>query len=62
MIVHPIFIPNKGIEWEIYLAEEAIGLAKSLGWNIIKGPFNKINSNEIIDEQNNNEINVVEFE
>jgi hypothetical protein len=35
MVIHPIFYPNKGLEQELYLAEEAIGLAKSLNWRII---------------------------
>ena len=41
MVIHPIFFPNRGIEKEVYLAEEAIGLAKSLNWEIVEGPFNK---------------------
>lgn len=32
---------SKGQIIEFYLAEEAIGLAKSLDWDIIPGPFNK---------------------
>jgi len=30
--------PNKGPELELNFAEEAIGLAKSLGWNTVPGP------------------------
>lgn len=30
--------PNKGPELELYFAEEAIGLAKSLDWNVVPGP------------------------
>lgn len=39
LVIHPIFHPNKGPEGELYLAEEAIGLTKSLGWGVAKGPF-----------------------
>lgn len=31
--------PNKGPEMELYMAEEAVGLAKSLFWSVTKGPF-----------------------
>lgn len=41
MVIHPIYYPNKGVEQELYLAEEAIGLAKSLNWQIIEAPFNQ---------------------
>ena len=30
--------PNKGPELELNFAEEAVGLAKSLGWNVVPGP------------------------
>ncbi len=30
---------SKGPILEQYMAEEALGLAKSLGWTILKGPF-----------------------
>jgi hypothetical protein len=26
---------------EVYMAEEAIGLAKCLNWNVLEGPFNQ---------------------
>ncbi|KAL4508015.1 hypothetical protein ABPG72_021388 [Tetrahymena utriculariae] len=39
MVLHPIFFPNKGPLMELYLAEEAVGLAKSLDWNVQKGPY-----------------------
>lgn len=37
---------SKGPLIELYHAEEAIGLAKSLDWNIIKGPFWKKEMNK----------------
>ena len=39
MILHPITYPNHGPEMEQYFAEEAVGLAKCLALNIVKGPF-----------------------
>lgn len=30
---------SHGPQIELYLAEEAIGLVKSLSWNVVKGPF-----------------------
>ncbi|CAD8145066.1 unnamed protein product [Paramecium octaurelia] len=39
LVLHPIFYPNKGPELELYLAEEAVGLSKSLNWTLEKGPF-----------------------
>jgi len=30
LVSHPIFYPNDGLEKEVYMAEEAVGLAKSL--------------------------------
>ena len=38
LMVHPVGFPNQGQKVETYLAEEAIGLVKSLGWNAIGGP------------------------
>lgn len=41
--------PNsKGPILETYLAEEAVGLAKSLDWTVVKGPFwkNKYNTTD----------------
>ena len=46
LVIHPIFYPNQGLEREIYLAEEAVGLAKSLGWNVKKGPFNRMDESK----------------
>ncbi|KRX02833.1 P-loop containing nucleoside triphosphate hydrolase [Pseudocohnilembus persalinus] len=39
LVLHPVGYPNKGAEIELYLAEEAIGLTKSLGWGVSKGPY-----------------------
>ncbi|CAI2361074.1 unnamed protein product [Moneuplotes crassus] len=38
LVLHPVMRPNKGPELELNFAEEAIGLAKSLGWNVVPGP------------------------
>lgn len=49
MILHPVSFPNKGPIVEQYLAEEAVGLASSLGWDIVKGPYwNYMGKNVII--------------
>jgi len=37
-MLHPVSWPNHGPLTELYLAEEALGLVKSLEWNVIKGP------------------------
>lgn len=34
-----LLAPSKGPIVEQYLAEEALGLAKSLGWTVLQGPF-----------------------
>jgi hypothetical protein len=34
-----IILLSSGPHIESYLAEEAVGLARSLDWDIIKGPF-----------------------
>lgn len=34
MVLHPVLYPNKGPELELYMAEEAIGLSKSLNWTL----------------------------
>ena len=38
LMLHPVSWPNHGPLTELYLAEEALGLVKSLNWNVIKGP------------------------
>ncbi|EGR31247.1 hypothetical protein IMG5_115070 [Ichthyophthirius multifiliis] len=56
LIIHPVLYPNKGPEIELYLAEEAIGLAKSLNWAIEQGPFWKQEQKQIeLKEKNQDE-------
>ena len=38
MMVHPISWPNHGPQVELSLASEALGLVRSMGWEIEKGP------------------------
>ena len=38
LMLHPIGWPNKGPALELSLAQEAIGLVHSLGWNPLDGP------------------------
>lgn len=38
MMVHPVSWPNHGPQIELSLASEALGLVRSLGWEIEKGP------------------------
>ena len=38
LMLHPVGWPNHGPQTELYLAEEAIGLVRSLDWNVEKGP------------------------
>ena len=38
MMLHPISWPNHGPLRELYLAEEAVGLVKSLRWDLTPGP------------------------
>jgi hypothetical protein len=37
-MLHPVSWPNHGPITELYLAEEALGLVKSLSWNVVYGP------------------------
>ena len=37
-MLHPVGWPNHGAQTELYLAEEAIGLVRSLDWNVERGP------------------------
>lgn len=39
LMLHPVGWPNHGPEIELYLAEEAIGLVKSMNWDVVKGPM-----------------------
>ena len=45
-MLHPVGWPNHGPLTELYLAEEAIGLVKSLDWSVIKGPSWEVNGEE----------------
>ena len=38
LMLHPVGWPNYGPNLELYLAEEAIGLVKSMDWGVAKGP------------------------
>jgi hypothetical protein len=38
-MLHPVTWPNHGPQIELYLAEEAIGLVRSLNWEVAKGPL-----------------------
>ena len=38
-MLHPVTWPNHGPHKELYLAEEAIGLVRSLDWEVARGPL-----------------------
>ncbi len=38
-MLHPVTWPHHGPHKELYLAEEAIGLVRSLDWDVAKGPL-----------------------
>jgi len=38
-MLHPVSWPNHGPNVELYLAEEAVGLVRSLDWSLAKGPM-----------------------
>lgn len=38
LTLHPVTWPNHGAAIELSLASEALGLVRSLDWDIIKGP------------------------
>lgn len=38
-MLHPVSWPHHGPVIELYLAEEAVGLVKSLDWQLAKGPM-----------------------
>ena len=38
MVIHPVLRHNRGPKVELCMAEEAIGLARSLDWDIIYTP------------------------
>jgi hypothetical protein len=39
LMLHPVTWPNHGPHKELYLAEEGIGLVRSLDWEVAKGPL-----------------------
>ena len=39
LMLHPVTWPHHGPQIELYLAEEAIGLVRSLDWQVVKGPL-----------------------
>jgi hypothetical protein len=39
LVLHPVFYPNHGPLTELTLSEEAIGLAKSMRWEVSQGPL-----------------------
>lgn len=38
LMLHPVGWPNHGPHVELYLAEEAVGLVRSLDWTVVRGP------------------------
>lgn len=52
-MLHPITWPNHGPQIELYHAEEAIGLVRSLNWEVAKGPLWK-DEKEIEEENERN--------
>jgi hypothetical protein len=38
LTLHPVTWPNHGAKIELSLASEALGLVRSLDWDIVKGP------------------------
>lgn len=53
LMLHPVSWPNHGPHKELYLAEEGIGLVRSLDWEVAKGPLwkDKENEDQEIDKQ-----------
>lgn len=49
-MLHPVSWPNHGPNIELYLAEEAVGLVKSMDWNLMKGPMWEFNDDQSDDE------------
>ena len=46
MVLHPVTWPNHGPAIELGLAKEALGLARSLGWDTVKGPTGQVSDEE----------------
>lgn len=55
LMLHPIGWPNHGPQIEHYLAEEAVGLVKSLGWSLQHGPMWETANQEAESEDEENE-------
>ena len=57
LMLHPVSWPNHGPNLELYLAEEAVGLVKSLNWQVSPGPnWQTLHSeDEELDEEEANE-------
>jgi len=51
LTLHPVCFPNHGPKIELSLASEALGLARSLDWEIVEGPT-KVNIIKNDTEQN----------
>ena len=47
LMLHPVGWPNHGPQVELYLAEEAIGLVRSLDWTVVPGPTR----NSLLDDE-----------
>ena len=56
-MLHPVTWPNHGPKIEHYLAEEAIGLVKSLSWDVSKGPMWELTQNDSDDEADSDDEN-----
>ena len=54
LTLHPVTWPNHGAKIELSLASEALGLARSLDWDIVQGPTKVI---RIENEQDDAETN-----
>ena len=50
-MLHPVTWPNHGPHKELYLAEEAIGLVRSLDWEVARGPLWKEQEDDIDPKQ-----------
>jgi len=50
-MLHPVGWPNQGPQVELYLAEEAVGLVRSLGWTVAPGPARSSLMEDAADEE-----------
>ena len=55
LTLHPVTWPNHGAAIELSLASEALGLVRSLDWDIVKGPTKVIKPEN--EEQSDAEFN-----